>query len=546
MKKIIIVVIAVFVLLILGIFAGIIPLGGLLDTGLDTVHVEYAGCTGNPGTELLDQKSYILSYKGDGFSEKIVVTGGVKRGSWSMAHIDKYKYTVYLKENEFSGYETHSKFAYGSKVTSKFITNPNPGAIPSNWGGGEGAGEIYSVPPYNFRIVGDKYSSGSIKVILQGYIDWNQANPFDEGYIWTTLSIDEAYLYSGYGGLYLPTGIIDGVQRPFSTFEVGQEVNIRVETAKGGYGSPKPWRVTLNEPYNTDWEDWENPSAGGGVVVDKSYANDVTNGRFSFTVTADMAKKSMESSEPYSIRIWNELLPKGTMYVDFLDFIALAPSNVVVSMDGVIIPPGEDTALQTKVGDICTVSLSATSDIGIDYFRISVIYGTNDVLLPSDPLSKLWLINTRNIGGSDNKECNLPQLVEFKPTYESYVSIHAKARDIEGRASPSVVVCTIWAYKDTPVPDEVIEDETGTDYYGGGQTPGYMPWDVEGGFWEEPDTPPIEINWIGVLVAFLIVIGMILVGLFVFKQPKMMIIMGVAGFIIAILVYAIFFTEMFL
>jgi len=532
MLKVIVPVIGVVTLLVLGILFGVIPTGSLLDDGLDTKSIEKAGCTGNPSSELLDQKAYILSYKDDGFSEKIVVSGTIKRGSWSMAHVLKYKYIVYLKENEWSTYETVSK----PGETSKYLSNPNPGNMVSNWDGGEGAGEIYQVPPYNFRIVGDKYSDGAIKVELYAYHDWNQLDPFD-GYNWRLFSSDEAMLYSGYGGLYLPRGVEDGEDRPYNTFEIGQEVDIRVETAKGGYGeTDKPWRVTLNEPYNTDWEDWDDPDEGGGVIVEKYYKNDVTNGHFKFTVTEEMAKKSMQSSDPYTIRIWNVLLPKGSLYVDFLDFIALAPSDVEFTISDI----------QIKVGEKCSVGLSAESDLGIDCFRVSVIYGTNDVLLPSDPLSKLWIINTNNIGNKDGKTCSIPQTIEFIPEYSSYVTVHAKAIDIEGRASVRTRTYTVWAYKVNPVPDDTIDDETGDEDYGGGQTPGAMPWDPEGGNWEGTNGEPIEINWLGALISVLIVVGMILAGFLIFKQPRMIIIMGIAGIIIAILTYAVFFTDLFL
>lgn len=537
MKKIIVVVIAVFVMLILGIFVGVIPLGGLLDDGWDTVSHGVSSFYGNDKNELIqphDKKAFICSYKDDGFSESISCRGAITN-RWTPAStpvIHNYKYIVYLKKNAWSSYKILS--APGD--TKKYITNPNPGILKPDASMTIGVGKTVIVRSYDFQILGNDFEA--IKVEFWCNID---ETVFDfKGREWKLMSSDEAMLYSGYGGLYLPRGIEDGIDRTYDTFEIGQEVDIRVETGKGGY-SAKPWRVTLNEPYDGDIE---NPDDGGGVVIDKSYANDVTNGHFKFTVTKEMAMKSMQSSDPYSIRIWNELLPKGTLYVDFLDFIALAPSEVEFSIDGKKIEWGEDIAIQTRVDETFSVELSATSDIGIDYFRISVVYGVAETLLPSDPLSKLWLINTCNIGNKDGKTCSIPYTIEIVPRTESYFTIHAKAFDLEGRASKRTETCEVYASV-KPVPDETIKKTTGVDDYGGGQTPGYMPWDPRGGSWEDTGQE-LEINWMGVLVASLIIISMILVGLFVFKEPKMIAIMGVAGTIIAILVYALFFTEIFL
>ena len=544
LTKTIVAVFAVVVLLVLGIFYGIIPTGGLLDGNLDTESINYSDCIGNPSSELLDSKAYIQSINTNGHSEKIVATGSVKHKSWSMAHVKYYKYKVYLKENAWSNYDVVSDYVGGGETeTSMYISNPNPGRIAANWPGGEGSGKIYSVEPYIFSIIGDLYVDGAIKVELWIYVDYNTMNPFDKGYEWKRISWDEAMLYSGYGGLYLPRGLVDGEDRPFDTFEIGQEVDIRVETAKGGYGTSTPWRVTLNEPYSGDIEllyDDEGYN-GGGVVLSKSYANDVTNGHFKFTVTEEMARKSMESSEPYTIRIWNVMLPKGTLYVDFLDFIAKAPSDVEFNPDG----------LQVEVGKSYTIGLTSTSDIGVDYFRVSVIYGTNDVLLPSDPLSHLWLISTCNVGGVDSDECSMPQTVTFTPEFSSYITVHAKAFDVEGRGSVRTRTYTIWAY--TPVseggsgevPDEVIDDETGEEDYGGGTTPGYMPWDPEGGNWENINDPePLIVDWIGVAIAFFIILAFFLLGFLYFGDMKMTVVTTVAGIVVAVLVYLIFFTNL--
>jgi len=334
----------------------------------------------------------------------------------------------------------------------------------TNFPGTISLGGTYNADAYSFEFVGNDYDAE--KVVLKGYIDGNLLNPFDGNFKWQTLQTDEAYLYEGYGSLTLPTGIEDGIERPYDTFEIDQIVDIRVETAKGGQTveGTGTWRVTLNEPYSGGITD---PGSGGGVVVEKYYDDDTTNGHFKFTVTADMAEKSMSSTYPYSVRIWNTMLPKGTLYTDFIDFIAKAPSDVTLT--------GQT---QSKVGETTTVTLSATSDIGIDYFRVSVIYGPSNVLLPGDPNSYNWIIHTTNIPASGGTAT-----ISFTPDKESYVTVHAKAFDTEGRGSVRTKTWTLWAYADAEVPDDVVDDETGEDDYGGGHTDTWLPWDPSGGNW---------------------------------------------------------------
>lgn len=523
MKKFIIIGIVIFILLGLGMYYGLVPAGSLLNSTKTKsfIHGEFQGMKTGEMLQPHDKTGFIMSWKGDGHSETISVRGKITTPSggdtsWWLAP-SKYYYRVYLKENAFSSYERVSH----PGDTKKMISNPNPGHLKFS---------STSLEPYDFTIIGDDYNGGAVKAELWAYID---LSPWDTtGYDWYLMARDEAYLYDGYSSLTLPRGIVDGEDRPFSTFEVGQEVKIRVETAKGGYDETgKPWRVTLNEPYGGSIED---PGDGGGVIKEQSYENDAL-GYFTFTVTEEMALKSMQSSEPYTIRIWNVLLPRGSLYVDFVDFIARSPDNVVFS--------GGDT--QCKVGDTYSINLDSESAVGVDYIRVSVIYATNDVLLPSDPTSPLWLINTKNLGGDDSNIVSLPQTLSFIADRESYVTIHAKAFDIDGRGSPSTSTFTIWFYQSSQVPDEVVEGEVGDDYYGGGKTPGYTPWTPSGGNWENAELP-MDVDWTGVLIGVLIVAGMALVGFYVFKQPRMIMVMILAGVIIAVLQYVVFFTDMIL
>lgn len=490
---------AVAAIIVIAAFAGMLPGLSLFDNGTTTIHRESAGIRGTPGHELLDAKGYICSYMNDGLSQKIVVSGSLSCDSGSMAYAAVYRYRVYLKENAWSAYELVSE----PGTTSKYISAANPGEKNC------GIGPAPSYPtgplelaPYTFQIVGDKYASGAIKVTLDVYMDSHWINPFDS-YYWYTMSIDEAYLYEGYGSLTLPTGIEDGVERPYDTFEIGQEVKIRVETAGGGGStSGYNWRVTLNEPYGGTIDD---PDDGGGVVKEQFYQDD-TISYFTFTVTEEMARKSMLSDSPYTVRIWNTLIPKGSLYIDFIDFIAKAPGTVLLN-----------GPRQSKINTVATVDMSSTvntdTQAPIDYFRVSVIYGTNDVLLPSSPTSQNWLLHTTNVAAIYSGGTYVAS-VDFIPTKSSYVTLHAKAFDTAGRGSPRTTTWTLWAYTTNPAPDDTIDSQVGYSDYSGGHTDPWLPWDPGSGNWE--DLTILLSPYLGMVIAIFI---LIITGILAFFVP---------------------------
>lgn len=519
MNKIGIVAIAVVILLIAS--AGIIIPGlSLLDEGTTTVNGDFGGISGSG--ELIgpnDRKGFITSYMDVGFSETITCIGRVCADTWAVGGMTHYRYFVYGKENSWSSYELLSEPGTTSMYLSPESPNPGERAIS-----GIQIGGCKNLDDYSFEFVGNKYKA--VKVVCQGRIDWNVFDPFDNGYQWRNLQIDEAYLYEGYGSLTLPTDIEDGIERPYDTFEIGQTVDIRVETAKGGQTveGTGTWRVTLNEPYSGGITD---PGLGGGVVVEKYYDDDTTNGHFSFVVTKEMADKSMSSTDPYSVRIWNTMLPKGTLYVDFVDFIHLCPGDVTLT--------GET---QSRVGETTTVTLTASinseTQLPIDYFRVSVIYGTSNVLLPGDPNSNNWIIHTTNIQASGNSAT-----ISFIPTKESYVTVHGKAFDTDGRGSIRTKTWTLWAYAETEVPDDVVDDETGEDDYGGGHTDPWLPWDPSGGNWGEV---AIGLSIIGIIVAIVIAAVFAILGLLAPGSPYVKVAIIVAGIVIAVVVYLYFFA----
>ena len=502
MKKIIMALFVVIILVFLALFSGLIPSLSLLDDDTETnsyQHGEVVGCYHCELIQPNDKKGFILSWKDDGHSETISIRGKLTNewgwNTYNWLDATHYKYKVYLKKNLYSAYELKSE--PGS--TSKYFSNPNPGV--------KSAKEVTRCQTYDFDIIGSDYANGAIKAELWAKID---KSPYDtQGSKWYRMASDEAYLYSGYGGLYLPRGIEEDedLDTPYSTFEIGQTVRIGVETAKGGETEDgNPWRVTLNEPYSGTID---TPDDGGGVVLEETFPDDcdASNTFFEFTVTEEMALKSMSSPYFYSVRIWNTILPRGTLQIDFVDFLYKCPGNV------------DFTGPQkTEVDKAVNIELKSTvndhTQADIDYFRVSVIYGTNDVLLPSDWGSNKWIIHTTNVGDADRKPCSNPVDIGFTPTKESYITVHAKAVDVQGRPSKTTRTFTLHAWKPADEggsgepPDEVVDDETGQGDYGGGHTDPWLPWDPSGGNWEDViDTT----DWTNLIVAIVV--------FFIFFQP---------------------------
>ena len=167
-----------------------------------------------------------------------------------------------------------------------------------------------------------------------------------------------------------------------------------------------------------------------------------------------------------------------------------------------------------EVGKTAIVKLNADvnseTQADIDYFRVSVVYGPRNLLLPSDWGSDRWIIHTTNVGNDDGSACNLPQSISFTASKEKYVTVFGKAFDVNGRGSTTDEVWTIcfWGESGEP-PDETIEDETGQDHYGGGHTENWLPnWIPSLGNWKilEDDG--------SMTMLFKIIISIVIIALF--------------------------------
>ena len=497
--KIIGITIVVVIAMLTGLFfTGNLPGLGILDNGTTTKPYDRSGIFGNRYSELIGpngRKGFICSYIAAQNSEEIVAHGSLSIDTWSLAMADKYEYRVYLKKDSSSKYELVS--APGT-ATSPFISNANPGEIGV---GTIAIGGTIQCKDYSFSIIGSSYSNGAVKVELLAHIKDNIIDPYD----WWVVSSDEAYLYSGWGGLYLPKDT-NGTYK--STFEIGEHVKINVQTSYGAYIGENTWRVTLQTPM----------SNGGTVYKTQDYGNNV-NTYFEFDVTQDMF--ILGGDNDWTLQIYNTLVPKGTLHIDTIDFRAKAPSDVTFS--------SLNSQYQTGTAITCTLSavVNPTTQLSISKFKVAIIYGTYDVLLPSDPLSQQWILPWSDVVASGNSAT-----VTFTPKSQSYVTIHAKAYDTDGRASLHTKTMTTWAYSTAPANEDQIDDQTGTHDYGGGHTNDWFPWDPG----QQDPT-----NWLGLIIKIIIVIaifiGCIIAGVFlpipIYGKAAVIII----GIIVAILYY---------
>lgn len=499
----------VIAVVIIGVLSGLFYTGHLglsvLDNGTTTKVYDRSGIFGNRYSELIGPNSrtaFICSYISTAQSETIVAHGTLSIDTFSTAGAAKYCYKVYLKKDSFSSYELVSA---PEITTSSFISQANPGILGF---GSLTLGGTVQLKDYSFEVMGPSYSNGAVKVELCVYM---QANMFDS-FKWWVASSDEAYLYSGWGGLYLPKDA-NGTHYK-STFEIGEHVKIEVKTSYGAVtaanGTENTWRVTLQKPM----------SQGGSVYKSQDYGNNVDT-FFEFDVTSDMFM--LGGDNHWTLQIYNVLVPKGTLQVNTIDFAAKAPG--IVTFSGF---SGDD---QYKVGSQVTCKLSAVPNSGqlpITKFHVCIIYGNNNVLLPSDPLDKLWILPWTDITDISSSSATL----SFTPKHQSFVTVHAVAVDSQGRSSITENTHTIWVYDSVPASSGQLGDNTGTHEYGGGST--------NTGFQFNPGTADMQ-DWIGfllkIIIMLVIIIVVILAGWFLPVPVYGKAIIIIVGIVIAILYF---------
>jgi len=481
----------VAILLIAG-FSGLFP-AQFFNLNTNTVNSEYFGVKGHG--ELLTRDGYIMSYMDQGLSETIRVQGRVDVSTWAHMQVTGFYYKVYGKATPWQGWDLLSE----PGQTSTYLSAQNPGVrTPGSgwhWSG------VFAFPEYyEFEVVGNHYKALRVEFYL---ICRNSLAPWEPD-VARRMQRDEAYLYEGWGGLFLPK---DEDGRPRSTFEIGETVNIGVETTYGGSTvgeSGHTWRVVMNYP--TD--------RGGEVYKEQNYGDNIK-GQFTFTVTADMFTTT--SNNRYSIRILNTLLPQGTLNINTIDILAKAPSDVTFS----------NAPSTVKAGNTVTMTLSASvnaeTQLPVTHFEVSVYYGSYQSLIPTNPNDPRWIIPTTDVSAINNQ-----YTLTITPTEHSYVTVLAKAYDSEGRASLRTRYWSLFCYTGSQPPDNTTD--VGDGDYGGGYFDPWLPWQP-GGIWE------VDQSTINLLIAIVVFLVMAVIALLLPMPPPMKIIVIILGIVLAVVIW---------
>jgi len=513
MKKIMLITV-MLILVVLPFFSGCITYDyGLLDMlgseGYETQKKWYNNYQGNTYSELLlpaDRKGFITSYRNDlnfGLSETIVVAGNYKAQiGWSQ--INGLKYIVYYKANPWSAWEIVSEPGH----TENWISVANPGVF----GPVVGIGDRRDCQPYVFNIRGQR--EGAIRVELWGYFDPNEMNPFDV-WEWVLLSSDQALLECGKCGMWLPDKG-DGTYQ--STFEIGETVNIKVET---GVGAPdvvadarageKTWELHLLKPDGSQYTD-----QGFPIKLADHYQ-----GTISFTVYENMF--TLKGNNRYALQLYNALWKEGTLEISTIDFKAKMPSKPTIS---------PDCGLSISVPGTISVTISATpnaeTQLPIQSFGIMVWYGMHTDLAPGSWGEERWIMHQTVINAFKHGNTYTGSF-SFAVTYPNrYVTIIAYVHDTDGRDSDTEYYQIKTYSEDKPSDEDSINEGGGQGSYGGGTSGETTPWD----FWETvvKDYMPLIIA----LVIFFVCLAIALIVPFPIYGRLAIIVFGV---ILAALIY---------
>lgn len=487
---------------------------GLLDIlgpeGYETQKKWYNNYQGNTYSELLlpaDRKGFITSYRNDlnfGLSETIVVAGNYKAQlGWSQ--IEKLKYIVYYKANPWSAWEPVSE---PGGHTENWISVANPEIFDPV----SGTSDRRDCQPYVFNIRGVR--EGAIRVELWGYFDPNEINPFDS-WEWVLLSSDQALLESGKCGMWLPDKG-DGTYQ--STFEIGETVNIKVET---GVGAPdivvdarageKTWELHLLKPDGSQYTDQGFPMK----------LADHFQGTISFIVYENMF--TLKGNNRYELQLYNTLWKKGALEISAIDFKAKMPSKPIIS---------PDCGLSIKVPGTISVTISGTpnaaTQLPIQSFGVMVWYGKHTDLAPGDWGEERWIMHQTVIDASKHGDTYTGSF-SFAVTYpDRYVTIIAYVHDTDGRDSDTEYYQIKTYSEDKPDEEDLVNDGGGQGLYGGGTSGETTPWD----FWETP-----VIDYTLLIIALAIFFACLIIALLVPFPVFGRLAVIVLGVVLAVLIY---------
>jgi len=467
MKKIAVGVILVVAIVVAAYFVGVIPgLNILGDEGYETQSIWYGCYQGNPNSELLlpqNRKGYIVSYRDDlvsGLSENMMVAGDYKaQAGWQ--YLDKYKYVLKYKSTPTSNWDVISDVGNGNTVDWVVWDTPN-GENPGKLAPYHGLPGDRNCKAYAFNLRG--LHEGAIRAELWGYFDPNNVNPFDT-WVWKMMSSDQALLFSGECGMWLPKRPDGGYQ---STFEIGEDVKIKVET---GVGAPdidvdarsgeKTWELHLLKPDGNEYTGQNFPRQ-----LTDHFQGDVV-----FTVSSDMWQ--LGETNRWMLKLYNVMWSKGSLEISTIDFRAKRPSAPTM------LP---DCGLSVEVPDTVSVEISAISNpdtqVPINSFGVKVWYGQYSDLDPGAWGDERWILRQTSVPASKSGEGYAGQFTFDVANADRYVTIIAFTHDDDGRDSDTEYYQIRTYAADAPRPDdEELEDEGGGQgSYGGGTSGETTPW----------------------------------------------------------------------
>jgi len=513
MNQRMLVVLGIVILLVVAIFVGVIPgLDILGSEGYETqTKWPYDNYGGNTQKELLlpeDRKGFITSYRNDlnfGLSETIAVAGNYQAyGGWTV--ILNYKYIIKWKPTPWSGWEDVST----PEHTENWISVENIGVKPAVLSGSD---ELRPCEPYVFNIRGQR--DGAIRAELWGSFDPNRYNLFDAPE-WKLLSSDQAMLHSGKCGMWAPKNENGTYQ---TVFEIGETVNIKVETGVGApdidanarYGE-KTWELHLIKPDGNEYTDQSFPRQ----------LQDHYQGTVSFEVYANMWQKG--GNNRYKLQLYNTLWKKGTLEVSSIDFKAKMPSKPTIE---------PDCGLSVEVPGNVHVTISGTpnsdTQLPIQSFGVMVWYGKHSDLAPGSWGEERWILHQTSISASKSGNTYTGSFTFETTSPNRYITIIAYTHDTDGRDSDTEYYQMKTYAPDDPEPDEddLIDEGGGQGSYGGGSSGETTPFD----FWENMDPE----NYLPLIIA----IAVFIITLIIALMPSVPIPYGMIGRLIMVVLGAV-------
>ncbi len=251
------------------------------------------------GGEMLDSHAYVTSWDTNGLSEKIVMTGHIRKDAawtsiWDIGY-NQYQYRVYFP----SAVQVAMSDA---KVNGTAVTEWDSPIVVAS---GSGVNLLYS---YNWYVMNPMIvyiqgpCVGVVTVELYVLHYWDAGKPFTSGQgQWNKMQSDQANLLSGIGSVTVPQDVVEEGTAVHMNVRTGVS-HSEVSTATGG------WTLQIFEPGT-------NPEVSNSVWSQNVADN--YNGVVDWIVPAGAYKNPMNSTTPanwdnkYIVTLTNELFDQS-------------------------------------------------------------------------------------------------------------------------------------------------------------------------------------------------------------------------------------------